>query len=306
MPSPFVSIVILNYNGRDDTLACLRSLDHVQYPSVRIVVVDNGSTDGSIAALRDAYPELALIETGANLGFAAGNNLGVQHALDQGADYVLLLNNDTEVAPDFLCHLVDVIQADPQIGIVGPTIYYYEQPDVVWSAGGIIDWRRGTTRMAALNEADVGQFGTVPRPVDFVSGCALLISRSALERAGRLDPRFFMYYEETEWCVRVARAGFKILHVPESKIWHKISIEARAASPFVHYYMTRNRLLFLQAVRAGWQAWAHTLLLEYMRTLVSWSVRPKWRAMRAQRNVMLRAIRDYCIGRVGYAGNIGA
>jgi GT2 family glycosyltransferase len=126
-----------------------------------------------------------------------------------------------------------------------------------------------------------------------------LIKTSVVAQAGQLDPRFFAYYEETEWCVRVARAGFKILHVPTAKIWHKISPAARVASPTVHYYMTRNRLLFLGAAQAGWRAWGHTLFREYLRTLVSWTLRPKWRGMRAQRNMMIWAIRDYFTGRVG-------
>jgi hypothetical protein len=300
MTLPAVAIVVLNYNGRTDTLACLRSLEQVQYPNMQIMVVDNNSADDSVATFRAAYPDLTIIQTGANLGFAAGNNVGISYALEQGAAYVLLLNNDTEVAPDFLQRLVAVAEADPSIGIVGPTIYYYDHPEVVWSSGGIIDWQRGSTRMAGLNETDTGQFGSAPRPVDFVTGCALLIRRAAMERAGLLDPRFFMYYEETEWCVRVAQAGFRIVHVPQAHIWHKISIVERAATPFVHYYMTRNRLLFLRAAGMGWRAWLHTLVLEYARTLISWSVRPKWRAQRPQRNVMLRAVRDYFAGRVGY------
>jgi len=120
-------------------------------------------------------------------------------------------------------------------------------------------------------------------------------------RVGQLDTRFFAYYEETEWCVRVARAGFTILHVPAAKIWHKISLAARAVSPAAHYYMTRNRLLFLKAAGAGWQAWSHTLIVEYLRTLISWSLRPQWRTQRAQRDVMLRAIYDYFAGCLGRA-----
>jgi GT2 family glycosyltransferase len=122
---------------------------------------------------------------------------------------------------------------------------------------------------------------------------------SLIERVGPLDPRFFAYYEEAEWCVRVAQAGFKLLHVPQAKVWHKISPADQATSPTVHYYMTRNRLLFLQAARASWRAWGYTLLLDYLRTLVSWSLRPRWRGMQAQRNVMLRAISDYFAGRSG-------
>ncbi len=295
-----VTIVILNWNGLADTLSCLASLANLDRPAHQVVIVDNGSTDGSAKAIREQFPDVTLIENRQNLGFTGGNNVGVRHALVTGADYVLLLNNDTEVAPDFLQHLLMVAQADPALGIVGPLIYYHSQPDVIWSAGGAIDWRRGSTRMVGLDERDTGQFGSEPQEVDFVSGCAMLVRKSVLEQVGLLDERFFAYYEEVEWCVRVQRAGYKVVRVPRSRIWHKISPQVRADSPVVHYYMTRNQLLFLRTAHAGWQAWLHTLVAEDLRTLISWTVRPKWRNRNAQRHAMILAISDACQGRWGH------
>jgi GT2 family glycosyltransferase len=294
-----VVIIVLNWNGRDDTLACLASLSRLDYPVYDIVVVDNGSSDNSITAIRAAYPHLTLIETGQNLGYVGGNNVGLQQAQSMDAAYALLLNNDTEVSPDFLTRLVETAEADPLAAIVGPTIYYFDRPDVIWSAGGVIDWRQGQTCMVGLDEAERGQFGQLPRPVDFVTGCALLIKMAVVAQVGLLDPRFFAYYEENEWCVRVSRAGFKILHVPLAKIWHKISPIAREASPQVHYYMSRNRLLFLQLSRAGTAAWLNTLLFDYGRTLLSWSLKPQWRYKAPQRRAMVRAILDYGWGHFG-------
>jgi len=294
-----VCIIVLNWNGRVDTLACLASLSQLDYPARTIVVVDNGSSDDSVTAIRTAYPQVTLIETGENLGYAGGNNVGLRYAMAQGADYALLLNNDTVVDPTFLRILMDAAEADPTVGIAGPTIYYHERPDVIWSAGGAIDWQRGSTWMVGLDERDEGQFGTEPRTVDFITGCAILVRRTVMEQVGLLDERFFAYYEETEWCVRAARAGYKILHVPLARMWHKISPSARADSPLVHYYMTRNRLLFLKATGAGLGAWLHTLIAEYLRTLISWSVRPKWRCKQAQRRAMLQAIGDTWRGRWG-------
>jgi len=241
-----------------------------------------------------------VLENGENLGYAGGNNVGLHYALARGTDYALLLNNDTEVEPTFLRQLVEVAEGDSRVGIVGPTIYYHERPDVIWSAGGAISWNRGSTWMVGLDEQDVGQFGQKPREVDFVTGCALLVRMAAVERAGALDERFFMYYEETEWCVRVARAGYRVMHVPQARIWHKISPGAQASSPWIHYYMTRNRLLFLKATGAGPRAWLHTLIAEYLRTLISWSVRPRWRCKQAQRRAMLQAIVDTWGGRYGH------
>lgn len=295
---PHVIIILVNWNGKKDTLACLQSLRQVSYPVFQVLVVDNGSADDSTAVIKTSFPEVNLIETGKNLGFVGGNNLGLEYARGAGADYALLLNNDTEVEPDFLTHLVDALEADPGAGIAGPSIYYYDQPQVLWSAGGRIDWRRGVTEMIAMGSPDAGSLGTQPRRVDFVTGCALLIKMVAVEKAGMLDPRFFAYYEETEWCVRAARHGFGIIQVPASKIWHKITPAAREASPLVHYYMTRNRLLFLRVSGASAAAWLNTGL-EYARTLASWTVRPKWRGKAPQRRAMLQAIRDYRAGRFG-------
>jgi GT2 family glycosyltransferase len=300
MSKPSVSIIILNYNGREDTLACLRSMEHLTYPNVQVIVVDNGSTDGSVEAFRAQHPRFTLIETGANLGFTGGNNVGIRHALEHGADYIMLLNNDTVVAPDMLDVMVAVMEANPGVGVTGPTIYYYDAPETIWSAGGGIDWSRGLTWMIGIDEEDKAQFGLSPRSVDFVTGCAILARREVWQKVGLLDDKFFMYYEETEWCVRARRAGFDIMHVPSAMVWHKISKEQRAASTRTYYYMTRNRLLFLYRSRVGLRTWANTLL-ELARTFVSWSVRPKWQDRRHLRGVMVRAVTDFTLGRFGRA-----
>ncbi len=294
---PSVAIIVLNWNGREDTLACLDSLARLEYPSSHIIVVDNGSTDGSPEAIRRAFPQAEVLETGRNLGYAGGNNWGLKVALARPFPYILLLNNDTLVAPDFLTHLVNAA-ADRTVGIAGPTIYYADWPEVIWTAGGAIDWRRGDTHMVGLDQPDQGQFGSVPREVDFVSGCAMLIRRDVLECVGLLDERFFLYYEEVEWCVRARRAGFRILHVPQAKVWHRIAPQAQAESPAIHYYMTRNRLLFLALTGASGRAWLATAA-DYVRTLLSWSLRPRWRHKGQQRRAMARAIADAWRGHWG-------
>jgi hypothetical protein len=296
---PSVLILLLNFNSEQDTLACLRSLEKIEYPKFELLIVDNGSESHSVQAIREAYPRVPIVLNESNLGFVEGNNLGLHDALKRGDDYTLLLNNDTEVAPDFLTKLVEAAESDPLVVMLGPTIYYYDEPDRIWSAGGQIQWTLGKATMLGINEVDEGQYGSAWREVDFVTGCALLVRMSILESVGMLDPRFFLYYEEVEWCSRASRAGYKIMHVPQSKVWHKISPESRAASPLVHYYMTRNRLLFLHSAKLGIRAWAHTLLLDYARTILSWSLRPKWRSLRPMRYVMLRAILDYFSGRFG-------
>lgn len=295
---PRVAIIVLTYNGLADTLDCLASLEGLDYPRerYRTVVVDNASQDGTPTAVREACPQVVVIENGANLGFAAGNNVGLRYALAHGYDYALLLNNDTEAAPDMLTELVTAAEADPRSGAVGPIIYYHAAPTRVWSAGGWIDWEQGISRMEGEVE-DRGQF-TAIREVDFVTGCAMLLRRTALERAGLLDERFFMYFEETEWCVRARRAGFRILFTPRAKLWHKIPLNARFDKEYLAYYMTRNRLLFLRATGAQPRTWFNALVLQDLRTYLSLCLRPKWRARRGRVGMRL-AWMDFWRGRFG-------
>jgi GT2 family glycosyltransferase len=296
---PLVYIIILNWNGCEDTLACLASLREVSYPNYRVLLVDNASEDGSVQAVREGYEQVEVLQNTENLGFAQGNNVGLKVAVEAGADYALLLNNDTVVAPGFLDDLIGTAEADPHMGMAGPTIYYFDRPQTIWSAGGAIDWKHGSTRMLHLDEEDCGQLGSQPRPVDFVTGCALLVKAEVIRQVGLLDARFFAYYEETEWAVRASRAGFHILHIPRARIWHKISAQARETSPLVHYYMTRNRLLFLKCTHSGPGPILRTLVWDYGRTLLSWSVRPRWRARKPYRKVLWRAISDYLNNRFG-------
>lgn len=301
--TPRVCIVVLNWNDSDETLCCLESLRGLDYPTFEVVVVDNGSTDDSVATIRRRYPEVTVLEAGRNLGFTGGNNLGLRWALERGADYGLLLNNDTDLSATFLTQIVEAAEADPRVGIASPLILYHSQPDTIWSAGGAIDWRRGSATMIGLDEPDRGQYGQSPYDVDFVTGCAFLVKADVMRQLGLLDDRFFIYYEDTEWCVRAVRAGYRTVVVPQARIWHKISPVAREASPRVHYLMTRNRLLFLRATHAGPVAWLYTLLADYARTLLSWSVLPRWRAKRPQLRAMMRAIVDAGLGRWGaYVG----
>jgi GT2 family glycosyltransferase len=261
-------------------------------------VVDNGSVDGSISAIQGAYPHVTVCQTGANLGYAAGNNVGLRYVLQCGHQYALLLNNDTEVAPDFLRRLVDTCEADPQVGVAGPKICYYDRPDTIWSAGGIIDWPRGNTCMRGMDAPDDGRCDELV-PVDFISGCALFVRCKAIVAAGMLDERFGMYFEETEWCVRIARAGWVNLYVPESRVWHKIRPAQQDRSPVVMYYMPRNRLLFLRITRAPWRVWLNALVLQDLRHWLSWLRFRTWHDHDVQRLALLEAWRDFALGRFG-------
>ena len=295
---PSVLVVVLAYGDCGLTLACLQSLGRLAYPNADLLVVDNGPRGEAAAMVRDQFPSVALIETGANLGYAGGNNVGLRCALEHGYDYTLLLNNDTEVAADLVEEMVAVCERSPRFGVAGPTIYYFDQPDTIWSAGGVIDRRRGRGLMRGIDELDRGQFAQ-PGAVDFVAGCAMLCRRSTLEQAGLLDERFFLYFEDAEWCARVRRAGFQVVHVPRAQVFHKIPADGRAQAPSVTYYMTRNRLLFLRASGAPLPVWLHAVLLQDLRTCLSWTLRPKWRGRRGQRDALLRGWWDFAHQRYG-------
>jgi GT2 family glycosyltransferase len=248
MNPPRASIIVLNWNGRADTLDCLRSLSRLNYPNYETVVVDNGSCDGSVDAIAAAYRNTTVLCTGENLGFAGGNNVGIRHALDNGAEYVWLLNNDTAVEPDSLTNLLNEAEKDRAIGIAGSKIYYFDSPDKIWFAGADIDWWKGASAHVGIGKTDTGQFDEV-RPVDRVTGCSMLVRREVCEKIGLLDEEFFLYVEEVDWCVRARRAGFTCVLVPSSVVYHKISSSASKVGNWdrlFDYYDTRNFLYLIK------------------------------------------------------------
>jgi len=264
---PRVSIVILNWNGWQDTIECLESLYQITYPNYEVIVVDNGSKDNSIEMIRkycegeltveskfisynhenkpigikefakeeieskkdinnlfeNSYlsKKLIIIKNEKNYGFAEGNNIGIEFALNNMAEYIFMLNNDTVVASDFLEILVAVIEKDDEVGIAGPTCYFYDTPNTVWQAGIKINW--WTSEIKDIKTSKVEE-------VDCVSGCAMLIKNTVFKNISLLDTRFPFGYEDFEFCTRARRNGFKVVNVPDSKIWHKVS-------------MSRNKLM---------------------------------------------------------------
>jgi GT2 family glycosyltransferase len=221
--APKIAVVVLNWNGKALTLDCVRSLLEIQTPNVETVVVDNASSDGSAEAVRQSFgDQVTVIVNDDNLGFAAGNNVGIQFALRNGADFVLLLNNDTVVDTDLINGMLRPFEADATVGITGPKIYYYDPPDQIWFAGGELFLARGVSRHIGIRETDRGQFDE-QRVVDYVTGCALMARREVFELAGFLDPSYVAYYEDADLCMRARRAGFSIVYAPEGKVWHKIS-----------------------------------------------------------------------------------
>ena len=242
MTSPRVIIVVLNWNGREDTLACLRSLQPVLTDEVGVLVVDNGSVDGSEAAIRAAYPRLDFLQTGSNLGFAGGNNAGIARALAGGAEAVLLLNNDTEVDADFVRPMLAVLDQDSRVGIVGASIAYHHDPRRLWAFGGgrfdvSSGWVRHVQRPVPLEA-----LATRGNVHFYVTGCTMLLRRAMIETVGVLDESYFHFCEDVDLCLRAEAAGWSVTLAPQARLRHKVSATTGVSSPAFLYYNLRSRL----------------------------------------------------------------
>lgn len=246
-PLPQVTVVVLNWNGWQDTVACVESCLRADYPRLRLLLVDNGSTDGSERILRDRLPGLEFLQTGENLGFTGGNNAGIRRALEEGADFVLLLNNDTTVDPGFAAALVEAAEAHPRAGMFCSKVLRFDRPEVLWYAGASFHSWLGWGRHRGHGQRDVGQFDLVEetgRP----TGCALMVRRALCEQVGLLRDDYFCYAEDLEWGLRARAAGYQVLYVPGSRVWHKVGRSTGGArSTTALRYQTRNLLACVDA-----------------------------------------------------------
>jgi hypothetical protein len=246
-PAGRVAVVLVNWNGADDTLATLASLDGAAAGlDLRPLVVDNGSGDDSVPRLRAERPDVEILETGTNLGFAGGNLVGLRHALaDPEVAWALLLNTDVEVDPGFLPPLLAAC-ADPAVGAAGPKIFTFEPPDRLWAAGGRLRVRETVTEEWGRGEPD-GPPWDRPRDVTYLTTCCLLVPRDALERVGPLDPVYFINVDDADWCRRALDAGYRLRYVPESRLWHKVAAStAGGYTPFKTFHTGRSNALWIR------------------------------------------------------------
>jgi hypothetical protein len=241
--TPHVAVVVLCFNARRDTLACLESLERLRWKRLTMVVVDNGSTDGTSDAVRQRFPAATLVRRPENLGFAEGNNVGLRAAFDAGADYALLLNNDTIADERLVTALVAEAEARPDAGALCPMIYYLDPPDRIWYAGARFDPRRvHNGRHTGYGDRDEGQYH-VTREIGRATGAAMLVPRGVVEEVGYLDGRLFLQVEDVEWSLRMRAAGYRILFVPAGKVWHRVSVATGGEhAPDSAYYEMRNTL----------------------------------------------------------------
>lgn len=254
-----LAVVTVNYNTAQDTTNFLHSLKHVKAPEIKLetIIVDNGSSDVYKLPENSKAEAMTLIRSESNTGFSGGYNRGIKEALARGADYILIINNDTVVDPDMIKNLIAVLDSKPQIGMTTPKIYFakghefhkdrYSKDElgkVFWYAGGSTDWNNVMSIHRGIDEVDHGQYDTT-QPVEFASGCCMLFKREVLEKIGLLDDRYFLYYEDADLNERVKRAGYKIYYVPSAVLVHVNAASTGGAGNVLHdYFLTRNKMLF--------------------------------------------------------------
>lgn len=233
---PKINIVVLNYNGKDCIESCLKSLFCLNYPRFEVVVVDNNSTDGSLEMARRKFPKVTYIKNEENLGFSAGNNIGIKYSLEKMADFVLILNNDTEVEVNLLNKLVERMQSDSRVGIACPVILS-SNSDKVWFSGGKIDW----LRMKATHVAG---------SLDFVSGCSMLVRSGVFKKIGLFDEDFFLYWEDVDFSVRARKAGFinSIVHSCFVRHFEKSENNRKNKT----YWLVLSGLIFFKKNASNW------------------------------------------------------
>lgn len=288
MESPKVSVITLNWNGKDDTVECVESLKRLDYSNFDIVVVDNGSTDKSVPALRAQYSDVTIIENGQNLGYAEGFNTGMRYAAQQQADYFLIVNNDTVIDPGALRALVSVAERDPQTGFVSGKVYFYSEPNRFQTVGKGSHPVLIVSGLLGHGELDEGQYNEV-RECDFVDDVFLLVRKTVFEEVGGYDPTFFLMYEETDWCARVRRAGFKIMYTPDARIWHKGNLNETTGRSTIHqFYLARNQIPFVRR-NASPQRFRRFLLALLFSPAPPYVPRQSWRFLKGGQFRLLMA-----------------
>lgn len=245
-PKAVVAVVIVNWNNAGDSLDVFEQLDGVRGPKLEYVIVDNASTDDSVATIRAARPGIKLVESAENDGFAGGNVRGIREAVTNSkVRWILLINSDVNVDQDFLDPLIDAC-LDPDVGAVAPKIYYEEPKNKIWAAGGKLRLRETVTRELGRDRLDSPAYD-VARDVTYLTTCCLLMPVDVLETVGLPDPLYFICVEDADWCRRATLAGYRLRYVPQSKIWHRVAVSTGGGyTPLRTFHTARSNALFVR------------------------------------------------------------
>lgn len=243
--NPKVFIIILNFNSFEDTKECLISLQEIDYSNYEIVVVDNSSTDSSYEKLKKEFCEYNIIKCNENLGYANGNNIGIKYALEKGADYVCILNNDVVVENNFLTKIIKIMEESKDIGLAGPCICNYEDKNIIQAMGANINLYSGLTQ----GKYKGYRYNDIPHRdalVDYLGGACFVCRKEVFEKIGLIPENYFLFFEETEFCYKAGKKGYKLLCVYESKIYHKGSSTISKYNGLSYYFLNRNRVVFIR------------------------------------------------------------
>lgn len=242
-----VFIILINYNGANDTIECINSIKKISYSNYEIIVVDNCSTDNSVSILEEfsRKVDFTLIKSHINNGFSAGNNLGIKEAIKKDFDYILLLNNDTLVSSNFLEKLISGFKCSSRCGVTVSKIYYAKEHDLIWYDGGSLSLNTARTKHWHYHQKDTHEIKQ-PHKVSFATGCCMCLSKKVIEDVGLLDEDYFLYEEDADYCCRILTSGYDIYYIPDSVIYHKVSSSTGELSPLSQYYAVRNKYLFIR------------------------------------------------------------
>ena len=242
---PKVYIIILNFNSYKDTIECIRSLENISYSNYEIIIVDNNSMDNSVKEISNNCPNYKLLLSLENLGYASGNNIGIKYALEQGAEYVCILNNDVIVKEDFLEPLIETFNTDRTIGMVGPCICEYSDRNTVQAMGAYINLYRGL----AMGQYEGQYYNQIDKrfiQVDYLGGACFVVKAEVFKTISLLPENYFLFYEETEFCLRARKSEYKLVCISDSRVYHKRSATISKYSGLSYYFLNRNRIIFMR------------------------------------------------------------
>jgi GT2 family glycosyltransferase len=296
MTRPPVGVVIVNHNLKESLKETLESFRKVNYPGLQIVVSDNASTDGAQEMVRALFPEVHLLAHKVEQGYARAASLGMDYLADK-TKYIFSTTNDVIIDPEMINALVDYAEKDPKTGVLGAKIYFFDRPDVLWSGGGSVNPLHGHTRHFGWLCKDGPRYGNV-RECDYVTGCGFMLRNDVLKKIGYFKEDFIFYSEDAELCYRFREAGYKILFIPEAKMWHKTGTTLAKNRPVQLHYSTRNQLYLLQHYRVGFyplSLWIHILIVSPFKMLL-FAVIGRWKNSVG----IYRGIRDWRRGKYGW------
>lgn len=242
--NPLVYLIVLNFNGHKDTIECVNSLKNISYKNYKIIIVDNNSTDDSEEILKEKFSEYIFIQTGKNLGYAGGNNYGINYALKHNADYICILNNDTIVSENYLSELVSYMENNINCGMIGPAILESNSEDIIQSTGGVVNLLKGDV-LPINNGKALNQVDSIIN-CDYVGGACILVRCEVIKKIGLIPEAYFLFFEETEWCYHAKNIGYSIICLTKSHVFHKGSISINTVLGLSEYLMERNRIVFVK------------------------------------------------------------